>query len=313
MKSLVTGAAGFIGSRLAERLLKEGHEVVGIDCFTDYYSRMQKEENVRTLRANPSFKLFEKNLLAGGLEEEILASDCIFHLAAQAGVRASWGRDFEVYTANNIVATQKLLEICKESTIKLFVYASSSSVYGDTPDLPFCENGQVRPVSPYGVSKLAGEHLCRLYRKNFGVPMVILRYFTVYGPGQRPDMAFHVFLKAMLKDREIAIFGNGEQTRDFTYIDDIVEGTLLATKGDCEGKTFNLGGGARTSLNEVLRLLETITGKKSQITYQKTQKGDPPHTFADITLAEKKLGYSPQTRLNEGLQREYEWLRSLAS
>jgi UDP-glucose 4-epimerase len=209
VRSLVTGTAGFIGSTLTEELLKKGHEVIGIDCFIDYYDRSLKENNMSSFIAHENFTLIEENLNYLDLKELVKDVDYIFHQAAQAGVRSSWGEDFEIYTHNNIMGTQRLLEAAKESKIKKFVYASSSSVYGDTDKLPMQETNRLQPVSPYGVSKLAGENLCYLYYKNFNVPTVSLRYFTVFGERQRPDMAFHIFIKAILQDKKLTIFGDG--------------------------------------------------------------------------------------------------------
>jgi UDP-glucose 4-epimerase len=308
MKCLVTGVAGFIGSHLAERLIKEGHQVVGIDCFTDYYPREIKERNIEKLRSSEGFTFIEANLLDVNLPEMLRGLDYIFHQAAQAGVRASWGTNFEVYTLNNVLTTQKLLEAAKEAPIKLFVYASSSSVYGDAETFPTPETANPKPISPYGVTKLAGEHLCYLYWKNFGVPFISLRYFTVYGPRQRPDMAFHRFIKAMLKGKEIIVYGDGKQTRDFTYIDDAVEANLLAMRSEAIGEVFNIGGGSRITINEAIRLLEGIMGKRARVRYVERQKGDVRHTAADITKARKMLGYEPKVRIEEGLRREVEWL-----
>jgi UDP-glucose 4-epimerase len=240
-------------------------------------------------------------------------TDCVFHLAAQAGVRASWGSSFSVYTTNNIGATQKLLEAARLSPVKKFIFASSSSVYGSSPDLPWSEDSLPAPFSPYGVSKLAAEHLCRLYYKNFGIPTLSLRFFTVYGPGQRPDMAFHRFFKAALEDKSLSLFGDGRQTRDFTYVDDIVEANLASIEKGRPGEVYNIGGGHRKSLQEILPLLESACRKSLSIRRQEEQKGDAPHTCADISKAEKDLDYRPQTSLEEGLRKEWIWLKKLYS
>jgi len=221
MRALVTGAAGFIGSTLAERLLRDGADVVGLDCFTDYYPRPLKEHNLAGLRDQPRFRLIESRIQDADLVGLLADRTHVFHLAAQAGVRRSWGRDFAIYTGNNIEATQRLLEACVGRPVERFVYASSSSVYGDSTILPAREDALPQPVSPYGVTKLAAEHLCGLYHVNYGVPAVSLRYFTVYGPRQRPDMAFHRFLRAIILDQPITLYGDGEQTRDFTYVHDV--------------------------------------------------------------------------------------------
>jgi UDP-glucose 4-epimerase len=310
MKSLVTGCAGFIGSHLAERLLGEGHEVVGIDNFSDYYSREIKEKNIERLLNSQKFKLIEADINTLDLKKVMEGVDYVFHQAAQAGVRASWGGNFRIYTDSNILATQALLEAAKDSNIKKFVYASSSSIYGDVDSLPMRESDVPRPVSPYGVSKLAGEHLCYLYWKNFRVPTIALRYFTVYGERQRPDMAFHRFIKAILAGGEIVVYGDGEQTRDFTYVADIVEANILAAEYKKSGKVFNIGGGNRISINRVIELLEELTGLKARVKYVETQKGDVRDTYADISLAREELGFEPRTDIKEGLRREIEWIKS---
>jgi UDP-glucose 4-epimerase len=307
MKSLVTGCAGFIGSHLVERLLREGHEVVGIDSFTDYYAREIKEANMRGFIKDDNFHFIEEDINRLDLSEILCNVDYIFHQAAQAGVRASWGESFRHYTDNNILATQALLEAAKDAEIKRFVYASSSSVYGDAEKLPMRESDVPKPVSPYGVTKLAGEHLCYLYWKNYGVPAISLRYFTVYGPRQRPDMAFHKFVKAILRGEKIVVYGDGTQTRDFTYIDDVVEANLLAAKKGKLGEAYNIGGGARISVNEVIRLMEEITGKKAEVEYIERQKGDVRDTYADTAKARRELGYSPKVGIEEGLRRFIAW------
>jgi len=228
MKALVTGAAGFIGSTLSERLLADGAEVTGVDCFTDYYPRPIKERNLAGPRAHPKFQFIESRLQDADLPALLRDRTHVFHLAAQAGVRKSWGRDFAVYTINNIEATQALLEACATVKLERLVYASSSSVYGDHVPLPMREDALPQPVSPYGVSKLAAEQLCYLYCSNYGVPATSLRYFTVYGPRQRPDMGYHKFVAALLTGRPITVFGDGQQVRGNTYISDCVDATLLA-------------------------------------------------------------------------------------
>ena len=308
---LVTGVAGFIGSHIAERLIKEKHNVVGVDCFTDYYSRSIKERNLQTLLATEKFDFVESNLLELELSKLLEGVDYVFHEAAQAGVRASWGKDFEIYTRNNVLATQRLLEAAKESELKKFVYASSSSVYGDAKSYPTTEDMTPKPVSPYGVTKLAGEHLCMLYWKNFHVPTVALRYFTVYGPRQRPDMAFHKFIKAILEGKPITIYGDGEQTRDFTFVVDAVDANLLAASADVVGEVFNIGGGSRITVNGVVEMLEEIIGKDANLKHIAKQKGDVRHTAADITKARKLLGYEPTFDLRKGLELQVEWMAKL--
>ncbi len=301
MLSLVTGAAGFIGSHLARRLLAEGHRVRGVDCFTGYYPRWIKERNIRSLREHPGFTLLEQDLLDSPdrLLEDV---DLVFHQAAQPGVRASWGHEFSIYTRNNILVTQGLLEAARKHDLKRFVFASSSSVYGEADSLPMKETSLPRPVSPYGVSKLAAEHLCTLYYRNFRVPAVSLRYFTVYGPGQRPDMAFHRFIRAACRRQELQIFGTGEQTRDFTYVDDIVEANLAAScKEGAVGNVYNIGGGTRISVNEVIAEIGRLAGKPIKVNHLPTQAGDPPHTYADTSRAREDLGFIPRVTLQEGI------------
>lgn len=321
---LVTGVAGFIGSHLAQRLLNEGYSVIGVDCFTDYYPREVKERNLHDFRSHERFSFIEADLtdldlrplLRGGAPEEggdlfsgNKAVDYVFHLAAQPGVRASWGENFAFYSRNNILATQRLLEAAKETPLKKFVYSSSSSVYGNAETFPTPETLRPQPISPYGVTKLAGEHLCMLYGHNYDLPVVSLRYFTVYGPKQRPDMAFHRFLLATLKDEEIIVHGDGEQTRDFTFVDDAVEGNLLAALSDVVGEIFNIGGGSQVTLNQVIGNLETLFQRQAKLRYIGTQKGDARDTAADIRKAESMLGYEPQVTLLEGLARQLTWLR----
>ena len=311
MKCLVTGAAGFIGSHLSKRLLEDGYRVIGIDSFIDFYPRWIKEKNLNSLIRNPHFEFIEADINRFDLPLLIRNIDCIFHLAAQAGVRSSWGKNFSQYIQSNIESTQKLLEAAKMENVKKFIYASSSSVYGLCQQLPMTENSPLLPYSPYGVTKLAGENLVSLYFNNFGVPCISLRYFTVYGPGQRPDMAFHKFFKSIMGEKKISIYGNGTQTRDFTYIDDITNAHILVLKKGKEGEIYNVGGGTRIQLQEVISLIKDITGDRVKVECLDPQKGDVLHTFANIDKARIELGYSPQTTLEYGLKKEWEWLRSL--
>lgn len=308
MRILVTGAAGFIGSWLSERLLSLGHEVTGIDCLTDYYPPEVKRKNIETSLGDSRFTFLEQNLLE--LDLASILSDCevVFHQAAQAGVRASWGKYFETYTNNNVLATQRLLEAARGLPIKRFVFASSSSVYGDAKNIPVSEDEPALPVSPYGVTKLAAENLCRLYHKNFGVPTVSLRYFTVFGPRQRPDMAFHKFIKAMIRDEAIPVYGSGEQTRDFTFIEDAVDANILAMEKGRDGAVYNIGGGSRISLNHAIELLERIVGKKAKRNRSESQKGDVLHTWSDTARAQTDLGFKPRYDVEKGLRKEFEWL-----
>jgi nucleoside-diphosphate-sugar epimerase len=311
MKLLITGAAGFIGSHLAETLLAQGHRVIGIDNFLDYYPRWMKEKNLEGVRTKPGFEFIEADLLETDLVGLVKPLEGVIHLAAQAGVRASWGENFRTYSDNNVLATQRLLEACRGEGIKKFIYASSSSLYGDTDDLPMREESILRPVSPYGVSKAAGEYLTYLYYKNFGLPTVSLRFFTVYGPRQRPDMAFHRFFKAGMEGKPLVVWGDGEQSRDFTFIDDIVQGCGRALEAGRDGSVYNIGGGSRQTLNEVLEAMRRITGKSLEVNYQPVQKGDVRHTGASLEKIKMELGYNPQVSMMEGLEREWEWVRAL--
>lgn len=306
--ALVTGAAGFIGSHLAERLLVEGWLVTGVDCFTDYYSRSAKEQNLATLIGRPGFAFVEADLVSADLRPLLAGKAVVFHQAGQAGVRASWGEQFELYTRNNILATQRLLEAVKGSDLHRFVYASSGSIYGDAKALPITEETIPQPVSPYGVTKLAGEHLCHLYHVNSAVPTIRLRYFTVYGPRQRPDMAFHKFIRAMLRGERIPVYGDGEQTRDFTHISDVVEASVRAIDAPA-GRVFNVAGGSRVTVNHVIGTLEELVGQPALVDRQERQAGDQRHTWADTSAARETLGYVPRVGLHEGLATEVDWLR----
>ena len=306
--ALVTGVAGFVGSHLAERLVRDGWRVRGVDCFTDAYARSIKERNLSAVGGHGSFAFEEADLVRADLTEMLKGVDVVFHLAGQAGVRSSWGAEFEIYAERNVLATQRLLEAAKAVAVERFVYASSSSIYGDTRELPVREDCLPRPVSPYGVSKLAAEHLCRLYYVAFGVPTVSIRYFTVYGPRQRPDMAFHRLIRAMLQYERFPLYGDGEQTRDFTFVQDAVEATVLAASAQ-PGGVFNVGGGSRVTVNQVIAMLEELVGKQARIDRQTKQAGDVRHTWADTSLFRDAVGFVPQVPLREGLERQVAWLR----
>ena len=308
MNALVTGVAGFIGSTLAERLCDNGADLTGIDCFTDGYPRAIKERNLSALQRHPRFRFVESSIQGAHLEALLADRTHVFHLAAQAGVRKSWGRDFSVYTVNNIEATQVLLEACTKQSVERIVYASSSSVYGDHVALPMREDAFLQPMSPYGVTKLAAEHLCYLYHANYGLPTVSVRYFTVYGPRQRPDMGFHRFLRAMLRNEPITVYGDGEQTRDFTYVTDAVNATIAAATRGVRGRVYNVGGGSRVTINEVLEMIGRVSGRRPQIMADSAQKGDMRHTYADTWLARTDLGFAPTVTLEDGLAAEYNWL-----
>jgi UDP-glucose 4-epimerase len=312
VKALVTGVAGFIGSHLADSLLTDGYEVTGIDAFLDYYPRPLKEANLASARRHPSFRLVEGLVEEADLPGLLDGTGEVYHLAAQAGVRASWGREFELYTRHNVLATQRLLEAAAAARTPRLVLASSSSVYGDARELPLREDQACHPVSPYGVSKLATEHLAYLYGKLHGLHLVSLRYFTVYGPRQRPDMAFHRFLKAACDGSRIHVFGDGGQTRDFTFVSDIVAATRAAAVAGRPGGIYNVGGGERVSINDVLGMIEDVSERRLEVAREAPQKGDMRDTFADTTAARRDLGFRSTVPLREGLAREWEWIRGLA-
>ena len=308
MRALVTGVAGFIGSHLASALLDKGATVVGVDSFTDYYPRPLKERNLDENRRRAGFRFVETALQDADLAALLDGTTHVFHLAAQAGVRKSWGRDFRTYTDNNVDATQKLLEACVGRPLHRFVHASSSSVYGDRASIPMKEDALPQPVSPYGVTKMAAEQLGYLYHVNYGVPAVAMRYFTVYGPRQRPDMAFNRFIRAALDGKPITLYGDGEQTRDFTFVADAVAATVAAGERGVPGTAYNIGGGARVSMNQVLQIIERIHGRPLKVNREETQKGDMRDTYADTSLARRDLGFAPAVSLEEGIRAEYEWL-----
>jgi nucleoside-diphosphate-sugar epimerase len=308
MRALVTGTAGFIGSHLTGLLLDRGAEVTGIDCFTDYYARSIKEANLAHSLGREGFRFVEARLQDADLRRLLDGVTHVFHLAAQAGVRKSWGRDFRTYTENNVDASQQLLESCVGLPIERFVYASSSSIYGDNASIPMREDARPQPVSPYGVTKLAAEQLCYLYHVNHGVPTTSLRYFTVYGPRQRPDMGFHRFIRAALDQEPIALYGDGEQTRDFTFVADAVAATAAAGARGVPGRAYNIGGGSRVSINQVLEMIGQVAGRPLQVRREPAQLGDMRDTFADTALAREDLGFAPSVSLEEGIKAEYRWL-----
>lgn len=311
--NIVTGAAGFIGSHLVETLLSQGKQVIGIDHFNDYYDPKLKRKNIAHFENHPAFTLIEGDIQLLNWSVLLKGVEVVYHQAAQAGVRASWGDGFRAYTERNINATQVLLEAAKDAkNLQRLVFASSSSVYGDAETLPTNESVCPQPVSPYGITKLASERLCLLYHKNFGVPVVGLRYFTVYGPRQRPDMAFHKFFQAVMQGQAIPIYGDGQQTRDFTYISDAIAANLAAATAPAAiGEVFNIGGGSRVVLTEVIDSMEKIVGRPIRRQYIENAKGDARHTAADVSKAQKIIGYQPQVSLVAGLNQEWLWIQTL--
>ena len=312
-QALVTGAAGFIGSHLCETLVGRGFEVTGVDSFSDYYDPAIKRRNVRGLLAGPRFRLLELDLSNADLAALPDAPRWVFHQAAQPGVRASWGADFAAYARDNVLATQRLLERYRGRPLERFVYASSSSIYGDAEQFPTPETLLPRPFSPYGVTKLAGEHLALLYGRNFGLPVAALRYFTVYGPRQRPDMAFHRFCRALLRGEEIPVYGDGRQSRDFTFIHDAIEANLRAWKRSAPQGVYNVGGGSQVEVLEAIAILERALGQKARLRFEPRPPGDPLRTRADATRIQAELGFAPATPIEQGLGAEAEWARSLYS
>ena len=309
MKVVVTGAAGFIGSHLSERLLIAGHDVTGIDCISDFYDRDLKEKNLEVSRSHDNFRFEEVDLVDADLAPMLDGVGVVYHLAGLDGVQPSWGNRFDSYLRDNVIATQRLLECLKGSGITRLVFAGSSSVYGDAEMFPTKESALPRPMSPFGVTKLAAEHLTHLYTRNFAIPVVSVRYFTVYGPRQRPDMAFSRFMQALTAGEDIEVFGDGEQTRDLTYVSDAVDGTIKASTADVVGQVINLGAGSRATVNQVLAILEEISGIKVRRRTLPAAPGDPRHTGASINLARERLGWEPRVSLREGLARQWEWFR----
>lgn len=310
MKFLVTGAAGFVGSAIARSLIESGHSVVGIDSLTDYYSVDLKNGNLSTLKGD-RFRFVRADLNTCDLGELLDGVEVVFHEAGQPGVRKSWGNDFADYTSANINATQRLLEACRHSTtIQKIVYASSSSVYGDAKSYPTREVDLPAPLSPYGVSKLAAEHLCSLYAVNYSVPVVSLRYFTVYGPGQRPDMAFTRFLTAAAEHGDIHVFGTGDQIRDFTFIDDIVRANIMISGSDCApGSVFNVAGGSSISVNEILDVIRGFDGAEFNVVREQSVPGDVFQTGGAIDKIQAAISWNPVVDINDGLAAQYAWAR----
>jgi len=301
--ALVTGAAGFIGSRLVERLLADKFEVIGIDSFNPFYDSNVKRRNIQNALANPNFQLIQSALQDDALNHIVKKPDLIFHQAGQPGVQGSWGIEFERYLTNNVLATRTLLEYAKKiGSVKRFVAASSSSVYGDIEG-QVSEQALPRPISPYGVTKLAAEHLCTLYGSQFGLETVSLRYFTVYGPRQRPDMAISRIIESAITGANFGMVGDGRQLRDFTFVDDVVEANLLAASNEVRpGSVFNVGGGSPVAIGDVISLVESFTGKPVRRLPAGDRKGDPRITSADSELARTHLNWQPKFTIEEGLQ-----------
>lgn len=309
MKCVVTGAAGFIGSHLCERLLADGHSVVGIDCFTDYYARSIKEGNLLAAKRSPNFRFHELDLAADELHPALAGAEYVFHLAAMPGLNRSW-IDFDIYNRCNLVATHRLLEAMKDvRTVRKFVYASTSSVYGKYASGD--ESLPTRPSSPYGITKLAGEHLARVYHEEFDIPSVVLRFFSVYGPRQRPEMGIHLFIKWVLAGTPIKLTGDGLQVRGATFVGDCVEATARAGFEALPGETYNLGGGEIGTILDLIRKIEKLTGKPAVIERHPPRKGDQLATGADVTKLFRHLGWKPTTGMDEGLAKQIEWQRGL--
>lgn len=299
---VITGAAGFIGSHLTHRCLAEGYSVIGIDSLTDYYDPALKRKNLAFLEQHTSWSFVEGDILNIDLPQHFASADVVFHLAAQPGVRGSWGSGFHRYVERNVLSTQAVLEAARNTAIRRLVFASSSSVYGDAKSFPTPEDEELCPVSPYGATKVIGEHLCRQYWHSYGVPTVMLRYFTVFGPRQRPDMAFHRLISAALRGEEIVIYGDGNQGRDFTFVLDAVEATLAAATTGAPGTPYNIGGGARITINDVLDDLSSALDTDLIVSRVAPQLGDARDTAADTGRARRDLGYSPKTTVQEGIR-----------
>ena len=297
-RALVTGAAGFIGSTLVEALLRGGHEVVGVDNFSSYYDPGIKRANISCAATSPHYRLLADDLVTADLDVLIADVDAVFHLAGQPGVRTSWGTDFATYVQQNLLATQRLLEALARRPVPTVV-ASTSSVYGESGDTPLDEQAPLRPISPYGMTKAAAEQLIDVYRRDRGVPVVCLRYFTVFGPRQRPDMAFQRFIDALECDRPLHVHGTGQQSRDFTYVEDVVTATITAV--GAPSPVYNVGGGTPASVNETIALLQELTGKHARIVYEGKARGDVHRTWADTSLLRTELGWQPTTTLAAGL------------
>jgi UDP-glucuronate 4-epimerase len=307
---LVTGCAGFLGSHLCERLIDDGHQVLGVDCFTDFYPRSLKERNLERLMDEPAFSMRELDLTEDGVDHLLEGISVVYHLAAQPGVRGSFGSGFPHYARHNILATQVLLEEAARHPLERFVYASSSSVYGDTTTYPTSETAERCPMSPYGMTKVATEEIAGVYRRNHGVPVVGLRFFTAYGPRQRPDMAFSRFIARALAGEPLQVNGDGRQIRDFTYVDDVIEGTISAVSA-ASGSVYNIGGGHATAVIDMVGVLEELLERPLEVEFRPSQRGDARQTCADGSKAAREFGFTPMTGLAEGIARQLEWTLAL--
>jgi nucleoside-diphosphate-sugar epimerase len=312
MRVLVTGAAGFIGSHVAERLLADGHSVTAVDSFHPYYDRATKERNCAAIRVHPNARFVELDLARADLAPVLDGVDGVVHLAAQAGVRGSWGASFDGYLDSNVLSTQRLLEASRPKKLHAFVYASSSSVYGDDAVEAVTEAVLPAPHSPYGVTKLAGEHLALLYRRNYGTPALALRCFSVYGPRERPDKAIQLFLTAALTGDEIRVLGDGSQKRDFTYVGDVVNAAMAALANPPVGRAINIARGKTVPLNDVIETIRRTTGAALPATYGPIVEGDVRTSSADISLARTLLRYDPKTDLAAGIAAQWAHVRAHA-
>jgi UDP-glucuronate 4-epimerase len=305
MRFVVTGSAGFIGSHVCAELLDHGHDVVGIDAFTDYYDTAVKRATAATLEANRRYRGVELDLATAELDGLCDGADVVIHLAGQPGVRLSWAEHFHVYVERNITVSQRVLEAVRRTAVPRLVLASSSSVYGNASQYPTTEETPTRPYSPYGVTKLAMEELARAYAANWALPVVILRYFTVYGPGQRPDMGVHRFITQVDAGEPVVVYGDGEQVRDFTYVSDVVAATFAASMADVPAASvFNVAGGGSSTVNDVLRLVSENVGRAVITVREPEQPGDVRTTGGAIDRARQILHWEPVVQLEEGIKRQ---------
>lgn len=310
-RAVITGCAGFLGSHLSDRLLDAGISVVGIDSFTDYYPRALKERNLAEARDHQLFELHKRDIACDSLDDLLEGVDVIFHLAAQAGVRGSFGSGFDTYLNDNVKATQRLLEAAVRAPVDTLVYASSSSVYGNAVSLPTGETAPRAPVSPYGMTKCATEDLAGVYHRNHGIRTVGMRYFTAYGPRQRPDMAFNRFIAAGLTGEPITILGDGLQVRDFTFVDDVIEATVSAANNGMDGSVYNVGGGTPVTLLAAVQIIEELLGHPIEVRHRESARGDARQTSADTQRARADLGFGASVQLEDGLARQFAWMAAL--